>query len=117
MCLYDWFMTHGRKQRINLTVDPDIYRDAKRLFTALDMNMSQFVELNLAQFLQLTRPMIPVLEEIERGNQDPAELKTALRAFMANGHAAMGTGLQAFGQMTAEVAGFLGELEEATDKK
>jgi len=106
-----------RKSRLNLTIDPDIYRESRRLFNVLDLNMSGFVEMQLAAFLQLTRPLIPVLEAVEAGTVDPAELKVAMRSFMANSQEMVGEQLQLFGQASSEGADLIRQLEERTDKK
>ena len=35
------------KARLNLTIDPDIYRKSRHVFQAMDMNMSAFMEIGL----------------------------------------------------------------------
>ncbi|THF71671.1 hypothetical protein E7T06_01560 [Deinococcus sp. Arct2-2] len=72
------------KARLNLTIDPDIYRDARRVFTAMDMNMSSFVELSLSQFMETVRPLMPLLDEVERGEREPADVKAAMRIWLAH---------------------------------
>lgn len=106
-----------RKSRLNLTIDPDIYRESRRLFNVLDLNMSGFIETQLAAFLQLTRPLLPLLDAVEDGSADPAEVKLAMRAFMANSQEILGGQLQEFGKATGELSEFVRELEAHTDKK
>ncbi|MFC4454383.1 hypothetical protein [Deinococcus sonorensis] len=72
------------KARLNLTIDPDIYREARRVFTAMDMNMSAFVEIQLARFMQTVAPLMPLLEEVERGERDAADAKAAMRIWFAH---------------------------------
>lgn len=72
------------KARINLTIDPDIYRQTRRVFTAMDMNMSAFVEIQMAKFLQTVEPLMPLLEEVERGDRDAADAKAAMRIRFAH---------------------------------
>lgn len=52
-----------KKARLNLTIDPDLYREARRVFSALDFNMSAFVEMALAQLLNSMGPMLKLLED------------------------------------------------------
>lgn len=106
-----------KKERLNVTVDPDIARSARRVFKLLDMNMSGFVEQNLAMFLQVITPFEPVMEQVERGEVDPATLKAAMRAFQASSTGIIGSQLTEFGRATGEIAEFVRELEERTDKK
>jgi hypothetical protein len=107
----------SKKARLNLTMDHDLYREAKRVFPVLGLNMSAFVEMNLAQFLQLTRPLLPLLDAVEAGEVDPAALKVAMRGFMSNSQVVLGEQLQTFGEVSGEMAEFLRELEVNTDKK
>ncbi|PNY81133.1 hypothetical protein [Deinococcus koreensis] len=72
------------KARLNLTIDPDIYRETRRVFTAMDMNMSAFVEISLARFLETVRPLLPLLDEAESGQRDMADAKAALRIWLAH---------------------------------
>lgn len=72
------------KARLNLTIDPDIYRDSRRVFTAMDMNMSAFMELSLSKFLETVRPLMPLLEEVERGEREPSDVKAAMRIWLAH---------------------------------
>lgn len=102
------------KERLNVTVDPDIARASKRAFKVLDMSMSGFVEQSLALFLQAIEPFEPVLAQAEKGEVDPATLKAAMRAFTAHGTQLVGSQLVEFGQISQELA----ELaKEDTDKK
>lgn len=72
------------KARINLTIDPDIYRQTRRVFTAMDMNMSAFVEIQMAKFLQTVEPLMPLLDQVESGNRDVADAKAAMRIWFAH---------------------------------
>jgi len=54
-------MGQSKKARLNLTMDPAVYQEARQLFNALDLNMSGFVETVLAQFLQRFKPFMTVL--------------------------------------------------------
>ena len=72
------------KSRLNLTIDPDIYREARRIFRATDMNMSTFMEIQLAKFLQTIQPLMPLLEQVERGERDAADAKAAIRIWFAH---------------------------------
>lgn len=103
------------KARLNLTIDPDIYRASRRVFNVLDMNMSGFVEMQLAAFLQVIKPFEAVMEQVEAGNVDPAALKAAMRAFNASATGMIGEHLVQFGQITKEIHEFT--QEEHTDKK
>lgn len=77
-------MPKATKTRLNLTIDPDIHREARRVFGAMDMNMSAFVEIQLARFLQTVQPLMPLLDEVERGERDPADAKAAMRIWFAH---------------------------------
>lgn len=103
------------KARANLTVDPDIYRESMRVFATLDMSMSGFLEQQLALFLQMIAPLRPVMEQVELGKVDPAELKAAMRAFSASGNMVVGEQLAQFGQAQRQIAEFTEGVH--TDKK
>lgn len=105
---------HRKKQRINLTVDPDIYRESVRRFTLMDASMSAFLEQNLAMFIQMTEPLVPLLEQVESGEADPVQMKSAMRAFLLNSTAVVGGQVQQFGQIMSEANK---ELEDDTYKK
>jgi len=104
-----------KKERLNVTVDPDIARSARRAFRLLDMNMSGFVEQNLAMFLQVIEPFEPVMDEIERGTADPATLKAAMRAFQSSASGLIGSQLVEFGKVSQQINELAGEV--STDKK
>jgi antitoxin component of RelBE/YafQ-DinJ toxin-antitoxin module len=72
------------KARINLTIDPDIYSEARRVFTAMDMNMSAFVEIQLAKFLQTIQPLMPLLDQADQGEREAADAKAAMRIWFAH---------------------------------
>lgn len=108
-------VTQGRKARLNLTIDPDIYRDARRVFAALDMNMSGFVEGQLATFLHVFKPFQVVLDQVEAGEVDPAALKIAMRSFTSLTTGFVGEQLIEFGKMTQNINDFTEEGN--TDKK
>ncbi len=82
--LYAARMGKTIKARVNLTVDPDIYRKARHVFDAMDMNMSAFMEIQLAKFLQNIEPIVPLLEQAERGELDAADAKAAMRVWFAH---------------------------------
>lgn len=82
--MYDRHMGKTTKARINLTIDPDIYRQTRRVFTTMDMNMSAFVEIQMAKFLQTVEPLMPLLEQVERGERDVADAKAAMRIWFAH---------------------------------
>lgn len=105
-----------KKARLNLTIDPDIYRAARRRFNVMDLNMSAFIEQQLATFLQLTEPFAPLLDDVEAGKVDPAALKSAVRSFNATGMTLIGEHLATFGQLQQEIQEFT-EGKEHTDKK
>lgn len=111
-CMYDVLMPRKR-ERFNLTCDADLAREARRYFPALDLNMSAFFEHCLAQFIMTLRPFDPLLAEIEAGKADPAQLKAAMRLFMAGANELVGSNLAEFGRITAEVNKELAD----TDKK
>lgn len=90
-----------RKKRVNFTVDPDLYREAARRFKLMDSSMSAFVEQNLAMFVQLTEPLSPLLDDVEAGTADPAQVKAAMRAFLLHSTALVGGQVQEFGQLLA----------------
>jgi hypothetical protein len=75
-------VTQGKKARLNLTIDPEIYRAARLRFPALGMNMSGFVEQQLAVFLQITEPMKEILTSPD---VPPSEVKAAVRSFFHGG--------------------------------
>lgn len=104
-----------KKARLNLTIDPDIYRASRRAFNVLDMNMSAFVEQQLALFLQILTPFDPVMDQVERGEVDPATLKAAIRAFNASTTGLIGEQLVEFGKATQDLHQL--EQEVNTDKK
>lgn len=104
---------HRNKSRANLTIDPDIYRDAQRVFKLLDMNMSGFFEQQLAVFLQTLAPLRPIMEQVELGKVDPAELKAAMRAFSASATGQVVEQLAEFQRRAREVE----QIEVSTDKK
>jgi antitoxin component of RelBE/YafQ-DinJ toxin-antitoxin module len=72
------------KARLNLTIDPDIHRQARRVFDAMEMNMSAFVEIQLAKFLQTVQPLTPLLEQVAAGERDAADAKAAIRIWFAH---------------------------------
>jgi antitoxin component of RelBE/YafQ-DinJ toxin-antitoxin module len=72
------------KARLNLTIDPDIYRKSRQVFQAMDMNMSAFMEIQLAKFLQTIQPLMPLLKQVERGEMDAADAKAAIRIWFAH---------------------------------
>jgi hypothetical protein len=69
----------SRKTRINLSVDPQIHKAAMQRFAALGMSASGFVESQLAFFLQVTEPIVPLLEA-ENSELTP-EIRAAARSF------------------------------------
>jgi antitoxin component of RelBE/YafQ-DinJ toxin-antitoxin module len=71
-------VTQGKKARLNLTIDPEIYQAARERFPSLGMSMSGFVEMQLALFLQFTEP---VKEILESPDVTPVKVKTAVRSF------------------------------------
>ena len=71
------------KLRVNLSVDPTIYRTAQERFRVVDMSMSAFVEAQLALYLQMTEPLAPLFASVKKGETDPAALKAAMRAHFA----------------------------------
>ncbi len=48
-------------------------------FRAVDMNMSAFVEAQMALFLQMTEPFAPLMLEVSKGGGDRLALKMAMR--------------------------------------
>lgn len=102
------------RRRINLTVDNDIHREAMRRFRAMDSSMSAFVEQNLALFIQMTEPLMPMIEQAESGTVDPVQMKTAMRAFLMHSTAVVGGQVQEFGQIMSEANK---EWGDDTDKK
>lgn len=104
-----------RKARLNLTIDPDIYRASRRVFNVMDMNMSGFIETQLALFLQMMQPFESLIEQAEAGEVDPASVKSALRAFNAHGNVMVGEQLVEFGKAQKEIQQFI--EQEHTDKK
>jgi hypothetical protein len=108
-------VTQGRKARLNLTIDPDIHRDARRVFSALDMNMSGFIEGQLVTFLQMFRPFESLLDQVEAGTVDPAALKVAMRSFNAVATGFVGEQLVQFSKIAQDIEN---SIEEGnTDKK
>lgn len=77
-------MKKTAKARLNLTIDPDIYAKARRVFDATDMSMSAFMEIHLAKFLQTIDPLMPLLEQAEQSVGDPADAKAAIRVWFAH---------------------------------
>ena len=114
--MYNLCVAKGNKARVNLTVDPDIYREARRVFDVMDLNMSAFLEMNLAQFLNMVRPLTPLLDDMQAGKVDPSEVKSAARAWLSHVQSMVGGELVKFGETTGEVAKMTRE-EVHTDKK
>lgn len=114
--MYDVRVGQSTKARLNLTIDPDIYRDARRVFNALDMNMSGYVELSLALFLRAFEPLMPLLDDIEEGRADPAAVKSAMRAFNLSGTQLMADQMVQLAQVQQDIHN-LTEGKEHTDKK
>lgn len=77
-------MATSTKARLNLTIDPDIYREAKRIFSATELNMSTFMEIQLAKFLQDIQPLIPLIDQVESGERNAADAKAAVRIWFAH---------------------------------
>lgn len=103
-----------RKKQVNLTVDPDIYNEAMRRFKAMDMSMSAFFEQNVAQFLQATESLVPLIDAVERGEQpNKAGIKALVRSFQADNSILVGDSLTTFGHTLRES----GEFLKDTDKK
>ncbi len=105
----------SNKARLNLTIDPAVYRQARRAFDLMEMNMSGFVEMQLALFLQGIKPFEPLMEDIRAGKADPAAMKVAMRAFSAHANSMVGQQLVQFGQIQTDIAGLTQEVP--TDKK
>lgn len=78
------------KRRVNLTVDPAIYGEAIKRFQTVDMSMSAFVEAQLALFLQITEPIAPLFEALQKGEADPMALKVGLRAVFSGATVELG---------------------------
>lgn len=77
-------MKKTTKARVNLTVDPDIYREARRVFDTMDLNMSAFLEIQLSMFLQTVQPLMPLLEKAEQGDGNLTDVKAAMRIWFAH---------------------------------
>lgn len=101
------------KARINLTIDPAIYQAAVRRFQILDMSVSAFTEAQMALFLQMTEPLAPLIEAVDRGEADPAVLKAAVRAHFARSTVEAGE-VTITGPLTH---GFSPDSVPSTDKK
>lgn len=82
--MYAFRMGKTTKARLNLTIDPDIYQEARRVFDAMEMNMSAFVEIQLAKFLQTIHPLMPLLEQANLGEREAADAKAAMRIWFAH---------------------------------
>jgi hypothetical protein len=108
-------VTQGRKARLNLTIDPDIYRSSRRVFNALDMNMSGFIEQQLATFLQFAAPLEVLLKQTEGGEIDPGAYKIAMRALTVSATGLVGEQLIEFGRVSSELTKSIEEMD--TDKK
>jgi hypothetical protein len=108
-------VTQGRKARLNLTIDPDIYRSSRRVFNVLDMNMSGFIEQQLATFLQFAGPLEALLKQVEAGDVDPAAYKIAMRALTVSATGLVGEQLVEFGKVASELTKSIEEMD--TDKK
>ncbi len=72
---------HRRKMRLNLTVDPDIYHEAKIYLDAMDKTLSSLMQDSLLAVATQMKPLKPLL-----GRKDIPhhELKLALLTFTAN---------------------------------
>jgi len=107
----------GTKTRVNISVDTDMHREAKRRFPVLDLTFSGWVEDQLALFLQATDGMVPYLEAIEAGEADPAQVKAFLRSFLATSTSMLGAQLVELGKATQQIQQLVNEQEGDTHKK
>lgn len=105
-----------KKARVNLTLSPAVYVEARHVFDVLDLNMSAFVEASLVQFLDVMRPVMPQVEGLKAGNSDANAAKAAMRLFLAHSQAKVGAQLSELGKLTSELAE-LSQEEVHTDKK
>lgn len=99
-----------KKARLNVTVDRQIYEQAKLRFPALGMGMSSFIEGQLALFLHATEPLKEILTA---ESPAPADVKAALRAFSAHGVGVVGGQMKDF----AEVIASIQDIEDIQTKK
>ncbi len=77
---------HRRKIRLNLTVDPDIYQEAKVYLDAMDKTLSSLMQDSLLAVATHMRPLKPLL-----GRKDVSqhELKLALLTFSVKANSAV----------------------------
>lgn len=101
------------KRRVNLSIDPAIYDEAMKRFRIVDMSVSAFVEAQMALFLQVTEPLAPLFESVDRGETDPVALKAAMRAHFARAAVDVGE-VKITGPLTG---GFAPSSVSDTDKK
>lgn len=104
---------HRNKRRVNLTIDPAIYETAAKRFQIVDMSMSAFVEAQMALFLQMTEPLAPLFESVDKGETDPVALKAAMRAHFSRAAVDVGE-VKITGPLSH---GFVPESVPDTDKK
>jgi hypothetical protein len=101
------------KRRINLSIDPAIYAAASKRFQIVDMSISAFVEAQMALFLQMTEPLTPLFDSVDKGETDPVALKAAVRAHFSRATVDVGA-VKITGPLSH---GFAPELVLDTDKK
>lgn len=102
-----------RKKTVTFTVDADIHQEAMRRFRAMDMTLSGFIEQNLAQFLQGTESLLPLIDAVERGEQpSPASVKAAARSFQADSSILVGDSLTTFGHTLRKSGEFLKDKDK-----
>lgn len=112
VCNLSSMAVNRRKQRVNLSVDPAIYAAASARFKTVDMSISAFIEAQMALFLQMTEPLTPLFESVDKGETDPVALKTAMRAMFSGATVEIGE-VKISGPLTG---GFSPKLVD-TDKK
>ncbi len=99
---------HRRKIRLNLTVDPDIYREAKIYLDAMDKTLSSLMEDSLLAVATHMKPLKPLL-----GRKDVPhhEIKLALLMLAANANSVVSGEISSLSHLVASIG------EGGTDKK
>jgi hypothetical protein len=106
---YTVFVTvHRRKIRLNLTVDPDIYREAKVYLDVMDKTLSSLMQDSLLAVVTHMKPLKPLLG---RKDVPDNELKLALLMLAANANSVVSGEISSLAHLAASIG------EGGTDKK
>ncbi len=99
---------HRRKIRLNVTVDPEIYREAKVYLDAMDKTLSSLMQDSLLAVATHMKPLRPLFD---RQDVSKHEMKMALLMLAANANSVVSGEISSLSHLIASIE------EDGTDKK